>query len=345
MVSDYLSSTRLQVDQSGKLETYLYHAYGEPITKIIGEENNQKLFTGQKKLDPQLSIYNYKARFYSPYLGIFIQADVIQGPNRYAYAGANPINFNDPSGNEIVDSTEADNLNTYACDEMDWGCKTTVASTLGKLNGAMAYTQARGWNMSSKLIQHFLYGQGEDLDVSNLYARATERATGISDGNATGKYIYGSLRDNKYDDQTVKTSSTRNDIISMLCSNTSMKFSTSTVVYPNTRYKSEDIFNSLYRYTVNVSGDLVDGERRGDTWILKLQNPSVSIFDRYDWDENSTSEVGFDMADILPGSLVNKIASTNSNWGYRFLDFGIKLKDRDVAALMDPKVGIGIPFD
>lgn len=46
---------------------------------------------------------DYKARFYSSFLGRFIQPDTItpdgpQGLNRYSYVGNNPIGFKDPSG-------------------------------------------------------------------------------------------------------------------------------------------------------------------------------------------------------------------------------------------------------
>jgi RHS repeat-associated protein len=41
----------------------------------------------------------YKARFYDPNIGKFIQPDSLVGGNRYAYVGNNPINANDPSGN------------------------------------------------------------------------------------------------------------------------------------------------------------------------------------------------------------------------------------------------------
>jgi len=50
---------------------------------------------------PEASVYNYKARTYSPTLGRFLQTDPIGtdgGINLYAYTENDPVNFTDPLG-------------------------------------------------------------------------------------------------------------------------------------------------------------------------------------------------------------------------------------------------------
>ncbi|WP_276818449.1 RHS repeat-associated core domain-containing protein [Nitrosomonas europaea] len=73
-----------------------YGPYGEPnIATGI-----RFRYTGQQFLG-SLNLYYYKARFYSPALGRFLQTDPIgtaDDLNLYAYVGNNPINFNDPTG-------------------------------------------------------------------------------------------------------------------------------------------------------------------------------------------------------------------------------------------------------
>ena len=61
-------------------------------------------FTAQRE-EAALSLYDYRARFYDPLLGRFIQPDsLVPGAgnplawDRYAYANNNPINYNDPLG-------------------------------------------------------------------------------------------------------------------------------------------------------------------------------------------------------------------------------------------------------
>jgi RHS repeat-associated protein len=57
--------------------------------------------TPGQQLIAGLGLYHYKARFYSPALGRFLQTDPIgtaDDLNLYAYVGGNPVNLTDPSG-------------------------------------------------------------------------------------------------------------------------------------------------------------------------------------------------------------------------------------------------------
>jgi RHS repeat-associated protein len=68
-------------------------------------------YTGQIRI-PELGLYYYKSRFYSPYIGRFLQPDPIGtdgGMNLYEYAASDPINMIDPTGHAPGEqsSTEA----------------------------------------------------------------------------------------------------------------------------------------------------------------------------------------------------------------------------------------------
>jgi RHS repeat-associated protein len=73
-----------------------YDEYGIPRSSNTGRFQ----YTGQTWL-PELGLYYYKARIYSPTLGRFLQTDPIghgAGMNMYAYTRGDPVNWRDPSG-------------------------------------------------------------------------------------------------------------------------------------------------------------------------------------------------------------------------------------------------------
>ncbi|QID19401.1 RHS repeat protein [Nitrogeniibacter mangrovi] len=140
--TDHLGSVVGQADASGSnTATYSYGPFGEPNTTT----GTRFRYTGQQYLSG-LNLYYYKARFYSPAIGRFLQTDPIgyrDDLNIYAYVGNSPIGMNDPTG------LAANPVATFIRQSAKYlGVKAAGAS----LRAAKQRAVAAAWKMERQLV-------------------------------------------------------------------------------------------------------------------------------------------------------------------------------------------------
>ncbi len=106
LYADESNSLIMTADADGLVTgTQLYDPWGQPIESLNGINIG---YTGQF-YEPEIGCYYYKARFYSPQLGRFLQPDPIGysgGINLYEYCSSNPANLSDPLGLQGVTSVD-----------------------------------------------------------------------------------------------------------------------------------------------------------------------------------------------------------------------------------------------
>jgi len=82
-------------------QSYEYSVYGQVAASDPNFIANPYMFTG-RRFDIETGLYYYRARYYNPHIGRFMQTDAVgygAAMNLYSFCRNNPLAFVDPSGN------------------------------------------------------------------------------------------------------------------------------------------------------------------------------------------------------------------------------------------------------
>ncbi|WP_200157344.1 RHS repeat-associated core domain-containing protein [Allochromatium vinosum] len=195
LYADHLGSIVAQASSAGtRTALYRYGPFGEPDVT----SGQRFRYTGQPLIGA-LGLYYYKARFYSPSLGRFLQTDPIgyaDDLNLYAYAGNSPISFNDPSGLLAADAAKlAGKLGEAVDDYVQGGYGRQFAQAVqdGDTSAALTYFAASflsiGMTVESGGSSSALRGVAQSAAKGEAGRFADLAARGVKGDNLTPHHM------------------------------------------------------------------------------------------------------------------------------------------------------------
>jgi RHS repeat-associated protein len=109
---DALGSAVALTNSSGNtVEVYEYDVYGR-VGASDPNHPNRFMFTG-REFDKETGLYYYRARYYNPQIGRFLQTDPVgydAGMNVYRYCSNNPLGLRDPFGRDPTDYNDMNDI-------------------------------------------------------------------------------------------------------------------------------------------------------------------------------------------------------------------------------------------
>ncbi|MBK8395590.1 MAG: RHS repeat-associated core domain-containing protein [Leptospiraceae bacterium] len=195
---DHLGSITMITDGNGNVVTgkdsegkshISYKPYGEILRTDSGGPDISKFkFTGQEE-DKESGLMYYKARYYDPVIGRFLQADSVIMPestfgmNRYMYVDGNPVKFRDASGHNKTKNFFS-NLGSNMMGGAEWAAK-------GMIGGAELASKPIRNSGLKQAADTFNKVTSQDYEKRSRVDHGKAIAAGFAIGAVIGAYTIG----------------------------------------------------------------------------------------------------------------------------------------------------------
>ncbi len=213
-----MGGTSITTDSAGAYQTELrYYPWGErrygygSIPTILRSSGQAFQFTGQR-IDGDLNLYFYGARWYDPLAGRFLQPDTVvpsgvQRLDRYAYTANSPLRYSDPSGHDACDE-EGNCYNAQSWYRAQYAKRLSAGDTWkmmiwGKFGISMAEENNRTWSNDNLSTIYVSLGMANNKLGGNIKKMIGGTAFTITDG---GDDYYGITNETGVDFHTASSS-------------------------------------------------------------------------------------------------------------------------------------------
>ncbi|MEK7127622.1 MAG: Hint domain-containing protein [Patescibacteria group bacterium] len=229
-----------------------------------------------------------------------------------------------PEGNPMQVSADFQVLLQKAILDRPGGIDQQIFTYWVMENGGAYYAKSQGWNLSAKFINHFLYGNGQPLDISNDYYKMMK--PGFSDVNSQDEF-YPQLLQEFFNQRKNFGITDLNKYVVRTTKNGEMTFITQ-INETDLPKGVLDMSYSLHFHRLEFSAKNWSVTENGEYDLVTFpQGINISVWDKYDFDPSQINgRIGMDGTKSL-GEYVNKYIITDAqdyaNW-YQSLPKSIK---------------------